>query len=61
MRNLRRYPITIQEIVEALQKQADDIAAEERCGDMRPLLFHTAARIIQRAEFTTYDIGQGLR
>lgn len=59
-RNLVEYPITVTEIRDALRKQADEIEKEERIGDLRPLLFRTAANIVMRAEFVTYDIGQGL-
>lgn len=43
MRNLRQYPITIHEIVECLEKLADEInppGPNMAIGDMRPLLLN---------------------
>ena len=60
MRDLRRYPITLREIQEALEREATKLSKEESVGDVRPLLFSTAAKIIQRLEFTTHKIGLGL-
>ena len=59
-RNLAEYPITEEEIRDALRQQADEIEKEMRIGDLRPLLFRTAANIVMRAKFATYDIGLGL-
>lgn len=61
MRNLRQYPITLKEIEEALRREADELAKGEiQYGDMRPLLFHTAAKIIHRLDFATHNIGMGM-
>ncbi len=50
MRNLIKYPVTDQEIVECLRRLADEKSEEGRrvglCGDMEPLLLATAADII---------------
>ena len=56
MRNLKRYPITPDEIETALLKEAKTMQAEERIGDMRPLLFRAAAKIVMRVGFVTYDL-----
>jgi hypothetical protein len=55
MRNLLVYPITIIEIEECLLRLSDEINAEERIGDMRPLLLREAAKIVVRADFVTSD------
>jgi len=46
MRNLNEYPVTYMEIETALIEQADRLDAEGLIGDMRPLLFRTAARMV---------------
>ena len=56
MRNLKRYPITLDEIAAALNKEAEAIRAEGKVGDMRPLLFSAAAKIVMRTGFVTYDV-----
>ena len=56
MRNLKRYPVTIEEIEDALIKEANIIQAEENVGDMRPLLFSLAAGIVRRTGFVTCDL-----
>lgn len=61
MRNLAQYPITVQEMVEVLRKEADWLdrprpAAEMPIGDIRPMIFRNAATIIERLGFVTYDL-----
>ena len=46
MRNILKYPVTTQEIVECLTKLSDEILDEGRMGDMRPLLLTMAARYL---------------
>jgi len=46
MRDLAKYPVTSQEIVECLLSMASQTDAEQAAGDMRPTLLHTAAVII---------------
>lgn len=58
MRNLGKYPVTLSEIEDALLKEAERIEQENRCGDMRPVLFRAAATTLKRLEFTTYRFGQ---
>ena len=62
MRNLEEYPISVEEIVQTLRKQAAMLEniKPQRVGDMRPLLYRTAARIVERASYVTHDIGKGL-
>ena len=62
MRNLRRYPITIHEIVECLEKLAEEInppGPDMAIGDMRPLLLKEAARIVLRTGFAVSDVWTG--
>ena len=49
MRNLQKYLITSNEIIDCLRRLANDINKEERIGDMRPL-------ILEIAYFTTEAI-----
>ncbi len=56
MRNLKEHPVTIVEIEEALLKEADRIQLEDTIGDMRPLLFRSAANVVRRAGFLTHDL-----
>jgi len=51
MRNLAQYPITVKEVEDCLHRLADEIAKEERVGDMRPLFLKTAASVVARAGF----------
>ncbi len=51
MRDLSRYPVTLEEIEAALLAQAKAIEAEESVGDMRPILFRAAAQIVLRTGF----------
>ncbi len=60
MRNFKRFPITNVEICTALRKQAEEIAKEERIGDMRPILFRTAAKMIERMDFVTWRLEDGM-
>ncbi len=56
MRNLKRFPIKTIEIEEALLIEAKKLSEEGHIGDMRPILFRAAARIISRIEFVTYKL-----
>lgn len=58
MRNLKQYPVTIDEIQKALNEQADELLKLENIGDMRPYLLRLAARIIGRAAFAVTDLEQ---
>jgi hypothetical protein len=57
MRDLHRYPITLEEIERCLLTLSDEINKEEAMGDMRPLLLKTAAMIVSRSAFVTYGLG----
>ncbi len=48
MRDLKKYPITLDEIVECLTRLADQLRGEAKEGDMRPLLLSEAAKIVGR-------------
>ncbi len=56
MRNLKRYPITLREIELALLREAETISTEKKLGDMRPLLFIAAAKIVCRTGFVTHNL-----
>lgn len=60
MRNLTKHPITIKEICACLDECSAEALGNEAVGDMRPLLLRTASKILQRLEFATFKIGQGL-
>lgn len=47
MRNLVKHPITVSEIVSYLNRLELDALAEEKVGDMRPLLLSMAAKIVR--------------
>ena len=47
MRNLAQYPVTTAEILECLRTLFEEISAEKRPGDMRPLLLRKAAEIVE--------------
>ena len=49
MRNLAEYPIDDDEIIECLKALANELASEERIGDMRPLLLKEAAKRLEIA------------
>lgn len=49
MRNLLQYPVTQEEILESLRRQMLDIRAEERIGDMRPLVLRHTIEILEAA------------
>lgn len=53
MRNLKRYPITSQEIEDCLRDLAKEHGADKTglIGDMTPILLEAAANIVRRAEF----------
>lgn len=53
MRNLAQYPISREEISRLLTSLAEEFAAEQRLGDMRPLLLREAARIVSGGEIPT--------
>jgi hypothetical protein len=46
MRNLKAYPITLDEIEQCLLCFAEELSKDELIGDMRPLLLQTAAEIV---------------
>jgi hypothetical protein len=50
MRNIIQYPITLDEICEALDQAGQEIIDSEVCGDMRPYLFQEAIRFMREAE-----------
>lgn len=62
MRNLTRYPITLDEIESCLAQIRDELIQkgedELRVGDMRPLLVDAAITIIRRLGFVTHDLGK---
>jgi xanthine dehydrogenase iron-sulfur cluster and FAD-binding subunit A len=47
-RNLIKYPVTREEIIDCLTTLSADIIKEERVGDMRPSLLTLAAEIIAK-------------
>lgn len=47
MRNLAAYPLTLDEIIAVLDRLADDVLAEHRIGDMRPLILIEAASLLR--------------
>jgi hypothetical protein len=49
VRNLLKYPVTQEEILESLRKQMLDIRAEGRIGDMRPLVLRHTTEILEAA------------
>lgn len=52
MRNLRKYPVTSEEVENCLMKLSEEFSQERRCGDMRPMLLEIAAKIVRRSAFT---------
>lgn len=56
MRNINKYPITVEEVVKALLDLADIINGEDRIGDMRPTLLKVAAQTIEQGNRLYYDI-----
>jgi hypothetical protein len=46
MRNLKAYPITLDEIEQCLLCLAEELSKDELVGDMRPLLLQKAAEIV---------------
>lgn len=60
MRDLSEHPITVDEIVAALEDLSDRETNRNVIGGMNPILLRTAARIIKRMEFVFHDIGKGL-
>jgi hypothetical protein len=63
MRNLLVYPVTLDEIVECLERCRDDARAEERCGDMRPMLLNLAISAVRYRELKLWERGdrEGMR
>ena len=58
MRNLARYPLTLDEILKILADQAKAIESEQRIGDIQPLALRAAAPTPTRATFVTWKAGQ---
>ena len=58
MRNLARYPLTLDEILKILADQAKAIESEQRIGDIQPLALRAAATMLTRAAFVTWKAGQ---
>jgi hypothetical protein len=58
MRNLKAYPITLDEIEQCLLCLADELSKDESIGDMRPLLLRTAAEIIGKCTVAAEAIKQ---
>ena len=60
MRDLVRYPIKLDEVLACLDKLATEIVeqniADQRVGDMRPLLLQKAHQIVLRAGFAVSDV-----
>ena len=56
MRDLEKYPITTDEIIQCLQRLMDDVSYEKTglVGDMRPLLLANAIQIIMEADADTW-------
>jgi hypothetical protein len=52
MRDLRTYPVTLDEIEQCLLRLATEFAAEGRRGDMRPTLLRRAAKIVAASGVT---------
>ena len=48
MRNLKEYPITLDEVIECLEQFYKEVDPEKTraCGDMRPLLLRKAIEIL---------------
>lgn len=59
MRNLLEYPITLQEVIDLLERLETDAIKEGEekllCGDMRPLLLRKAIQVIERERFLHGD------
>jgi hypothetical protein len=51
MRNLLEFPVTLDEVIEGLERLKADIMQEGACGDIRPLLLHRAIQIVKREKF----------
>jgi hypothetical protein len=58
LRDLKRYPITIAEILQCLVELAEQLRAEDNVGDMRPLLLRKAATMITRLDFAHYALNE---
>ena len=58
MRDLRKYPITCDEIVKCLTALAEELDARGQSGDIRPLLLREAARMIRKAGGPTKNQAQ---
>ena len=56
MRNLKQYPLTLQEITKCLEDLAQRISDEGFIGDIRPLCLRTAPQIVTRSAFATSEI-----
>ena len=49
MRNLAKYPIDDNEIIECLKKLSKQLVEEGRIGDMRPMILTEAAKRLEIA------------
>jgi hypothetical protein len=56
MRNLAKYPITLDEIEACLLRLVVELDEPERIGDMTPLLLREAATIVRRTGFVTDNL-----
>lgn len=57
MRNLLEHPVTLNEIVECLQRLRDESMAEQRCGDMMPTLLDLAIAAVRYRELKLWERG----
>lgn len=57
MRNLLQYPVTLDEIVECLERLRDREATEKRIGDMTPLLLDMAVCAVRYRELKLWERG----
>lgn len=59
MRNTHEYPVTLDEIVDCLQRLHNDIIHEhpDLIGDMRPLLLRKAISLIKLCDIKDADGG----
>lgn len=55
MRNILAHPVTLDEIVDCLKRLRDREAAEERCGDMTPLLLDMAICAVRYRELHLWE------
>jgi hypothetical protein len=55
MRDMGKHPITREEVIDCLDTLQKEMAAENRAGDMRPILLKTAADILRNPEILLKD------